>query len=108
MVKAREDQLGPITVLDENGDGYVTATGAQISGVSAIVYDEVGTSPGNNAIWVDGYGAGDSLPKFTNSAGTSFTLGEVFEVRNSPPDVNSIWKSGKLRLLFISSVGSKL
>lgn len=72
MVKAREDQIGPITVLDEDGDGYVTATGALVSSVSGMVYDERGASPGNNSIWIED--TSPTLAKFTDSDGVDFTL----------------------------------
>jgi len=45
MVQPREEQLGSITVLDENGDGYVTATEAIVSNVSGIVLSEKTNPP---------------------------------------------------------------
>lgn len=74
MVKIREEQVGGITVLDEDGEGSVTASGATLTEVSGVIHEPQVSSPGNNSYWIES--GSPSLPKFTNSAGVSITLSD--------------------------------
>jgi len=73
MVQPKEGQLGSITVLDEDVGGIVTASDANIQDVSGVTHTALGSTPGNNSFWTDN--TVPSLPKFTNSDGTTITLG---------------------------------
>lgn len=73
MTTAREQQLGPITVLDESSSGTVTASGAKLTNVAGLVNTPVASTPGNSSFWVQS--GSPTLPKFTNSSGSSITLG---------------------------------
>jgi len=81
MVLPREELLGAITILDEDGTGFVTASDAEIQDVSGVNHTARALSPGGDpttgaskgAFWVED--TGPTLPKFTDSAGTTITLG---------------------------------
>jgi len=73
MVQPREEQLGNITVLDEDNAGTVTTSGSNITDAGGVIHDELGGTPGNNSFWVEN--TSPSLPKFTDSAGSTITLG---------------------------------
>jgi len=74
MVQPKEGQLGPITILDEDAGGTVNASGANIQTVGGVTHvSEALPGPGNDSFWVE---AGTpSLPKFTDSTGTTITIG---------------------------------
>lgn len=73
----REGLLGSITVLDEDGHGTVTASGAEFVNVNGVVHAARGDAPttgaGTGAFWVQT--GTPTLPKFTDSAGTTIDIG---------------------------------
>lgn len=78
MVKLREEQIGGITELDEDGTGIVTASSAEMQDVSGVVHDAITTQPTTGvsvgAFWVED--VSPTLPKFTDSDGNTITLGQ--------------------------------
>lgn len=79
MVKPTEEQLGPITVLDEDAGGTVNATGATIDNIGGVSVNEVATIPGGvptageGKVWVR-----DDAPNvliFTDDTGVDNVLG---------------------------------
>lgn len=88
MVKPREEFLGSITLLDEDGYGSINANEAEIVGVQAVVCTGKASAPttgvDKGAFWVqDG---SPTQPKFTDSSGQTITIGEIPGL----PDVLSV------------------
>ena len=85
MVLPIEQQLGPITILDEDSSGTVTASGANIIEVYGVIHDANGAAPttvaDEGAFWVEN--TDPTLPKFTDSDGITITLGQSLV-----PDIN--------------------
>jgi len=77
MVRPREEFLGSITQLDEDGSGTVNANSAIFQNVNGIVNISRTVAPTTGALkgafWVDN--STPTNPKFTDSVGTTFTLG---------------------------------
>ena len=79
MVLPREEFLGAITILDEDHDGYVYCSGADVIDLNYLIQNELpsppwtGTNDGYGSFWVEE--GTPSVPKFTDSAGNTFTLG---------------------------------
>jgi hypothetical protein len=78
MVQPREEFLGNITELDKFGEGTITCNSSVMRDVNGILHTArsgapSGSAAGNGIFWVED--TTPSLPKFTNSAGTTITLG---------------------------------
>lgn len=85
MVQINENQISGITELDEEGTGTVTTNGADLIDVAAVNHEAQASAPATGAdkgaFWVED--GSPTLPKFTNSAGLSITLGQSV----TPPSV---------------------
>jgi hypothetical protein len=78
MVQPREEFLGNITELDKFGEGIITCNSSVMRDVNGILHTArsgapSGSAAGNGIFWVED--TTPSLPKFTDSAGTTITLG---------------------------------
>src|SRR5690242_10760631 len=73
MVTLREGQISGITVLDEDESGTVDVSSADLENVGGIIHVPAASAPGNNSFWVQT--GSPTLPRFTNSAGATITLG---------------------------------
>jgi len=77
MVNSKEEFLGAITVLDKYNSGSVSGSDAEFIDVKGVVHSSRDTVPTTGALkgafWVDDSGV--TLPKFTDSAGVTITLG---------------------------------
>jgi hypothetical protein len=82
MVQPKEGQLGPITILDEDSEGIVVVSGADVTEVGSIIYeareDAPTTTVDTGAFWVEN--TDPTVPKFTNSDGVSLTLGVAGDI----------------------------
>lgn len=77
MVKPRQEFLGTITKLAEDGSGIIDGYGAEIHDVTIVLNQRAAapnTGTGRGSFWVhnDGYGS----PQFTDSNGNTIALGE--------------------------------
>lgn len=78
MVLPREEFLGNITNLDKDNEGIITCNSAFIQDVFGVLHTARASAPisyaaGNGIFWVED--TTPSLPKFTDSSGTTITLG---------------------------------
>lgn len=91
MVTLRQEQLGNITILDKDETGTITANEAKITQVSSIVNTGLSSAPttGNDlgSFWV-GDGS-PTVPKFTNSDGYSYNIGNASTIEYYQPIVGT-------------------
>lgn len=77
MVEPRQEFLGAITLLDEDGTGTVDSNDANLTNTGYLILNERSGAPatgaGKGSFWVSN--DSPTLPKFTDSAGTTITLG---------------------------------
>jgi hypothetical protein len=79
VVFPREEFLGNITNIDRDGEVIITCNSAVMRDVSGMLYTARASAPaiwatGNGIFWVEN--TNPSLPKFTDSDGTTITLGQ--------------------------------